>query len=113
MRSFEFDWELRGGQQMTAALAIPLSPLPLEVMQFSRFDFPGVYEQNHSPSGRVGLSGPERVFAAAGIMRLHHRERPSPAATASDPPEGRVMQLSIKQPLKSHTTSPALPAARL
>ncbi len=45
---------------------------------------------NHSPSGRVGLSGPERAELT---MTRHSRTHlqlallPSPAATASDPPE--------------------------
>ena len=33
-------------------------------------------------------------MGAGGIVRLHHREKPSPAATASDPPASRrVLQL--------------------
>ena len=61
---------------------------------------------NHSPSGRVGLSGPERVFFWAGEFGSMRRRKPSPAATASDPPaSGRVMQTLSVQKLKNRTTS--------
>ena len=47
---------------------------------------------HHSPSGRVGLSGPVRV----GLIRARKTVNactgsPSPAASASDPPGGRVL----------------------
>ena len=48
---------------------------------------------NHSPFGRVGLSGPERAFEFVRAVRLTTTrtlaKKPSPAATASDPPRAR------------------------
>ena len=46
---------------------------------------------NHSPPGRVGLSGPERVVLLGLDVRC---VKPSPATTASNPPtRGKVMQV--------------------
>ncbi len=42
----------------------------------------------HSPSGRVGLSGPERVIRFVKNARLSIAKLPHPAATASDLPKG-------------------------
>ncbi len=39
----------------------------------------------YSPSGRVGLSGPERAVQSHCFLQKH----PHPAATASDLPKGR------------------------
>ena len=45
---------------------------------------------NHSPSGRVGLSGPERVLSPQKPTNgFPHAQTPHPAATASDLPAAR------------------------
>ena len=61
---------------------------------------------NHSPSGRVGLSGPERAnpVCQKDLMR-EVAKSPSPAATASDPPEGWVLQVTLSQRLVNCTTA--------
>ena len=57
---------------------------------------------NYSPSGRVGLSGPERAKSVNASHELQmQRNSPSPAASASDPPEGRVMRLISNPRLKA------------
>ncbi len=46
---------------------------------------------NHSPSGRVGRSRPERVFAAGGIVRLYNRkDPPRPLPRPTLPQGGRA-----------------------
>ena len=48
----------------------------------------------HSPSGRVGLSGPVRVhWKTDSLADEVTGDSPSPAASASDPPGGRVMEM--------------------
>ncbi len=48
----------------------------------------------HSPSGRVGLSSSERANRFRNGCDTKRRIKPSPAATASDPPSrGRVMNV--------------------
>lgn len=62
----------------------------------------------HSPpTGRVGLSGPGRgrhFHKLSPIQRLW--TLPSPAATASDPPAGRVRLRATNGPHRSVPTSP-------
>ncbi len=75
--------------------------VPSEVVRFLSFGLAGVYAPKHSPSGSVGLSGPERVirFEDASIIN-------TTAAAASCRNSGHVSQ-TLYRWFKS-STSPDL-----
>ena len=62
----------------------------LEIVHLLSVSFTRVYEHKSLSLGRVGLSGPERVFAAPDVIAVGlNAQRPHPAATASDLPAER------------------------